>query len=345
MKDIFFITSKKKPITLIPSYSCITQTIQTKHQLTSDEVLARAYKDKTLNLKQNYFFYSFFQPLTQEYHCFFSPKTSKTAATLDILIPINLKPQLCCIFLSEYKNYFCFYQDHALVFYKEFQNDPQTCIQQIKLFFDYEISEIFCLCYSKTKDTLLSLQQNYHITPLLSLFSPNLSFELSTPAIVLENFYNLNPQSSNASYQNLKILFGFVAGVWFLLGTMALMIGFYHSYLLKDFESLNQNISSSSFVSPIEEIRHLRAENQAYLTALMNFSRLDSQKLDALSRILSLISADDFLSIRFNAPQTFSLLFKDNLDLASLIVSLNSLGYRCKFFKEQNGIYLEVSKI
>lgn len=346
MKDSFFITSKKKPIAFIASHSCITQSISSKYCLTSEELLARAYKNKILDLKQSYFFYSFFQSLTQEYHCFFSPKISQTSATLDLLLPARLKPQLCCIFLSEQKNYFCFYQDHMLVFCKEFQDDLQISLQQVRLFFDYEVSEIFCLCYPQTNAPLLALQQHYNLIPLLSLFSPHLSFELSciTSPIVLKDFYDLNPQNSNASYKNLKIIASFLGIVFILLGSMALGMNVYHSHLLKTFESLNQHISSASFASPIEEIRHLRMENQQHLASLAHFSLLDSQKLNTLSSILPLISPDDFLSIHFNAPDTFSFLFKDHFNISSLIATLNTLGYRCKFFKEQNGIHLEISK-
>lgn len=347
MKDSFFITSQKKPIYLIASYSCITQTFQSKNRLTSEELLIHAYKNKTLNLKQTYLFYSFFQSLTQEHHCFFFPKTLQTSATLDLLLPINLKPQLCCIFLSERKNYFCFYQEHVLIFYKEFQSEIKTCLQQVRLFFDFEISEIFCLCYPNTKASLLALQQNYKLIPLLSLFSPNLSFELSliNSPLILENFYDLNPQEPQASYKHLKGIASFAGIVLFLLSIVASSLRLYHSHLLNVFESLNQNIPSSSFVSPIEEIRHLTIENQKHLASLMHFSLLDSQKLNTLSHLLPLISPDDLLSIRFNAPHTFSILFKDHLNITSLIATLNNLGYRCKLSKEQNNIHLEISQI
>lgn len=345
MKDIFFITSKKKAIDFIPSHSCITQTIQSKNPLTSEELLARAYKNKILDIKQDYFFYSFFQSLTQEYRCFFFPKSSQNPATLDILLPFGLKPQLFCVFLSKHKNYCCFYQDQALVFCKEFQSDLGICIQQIKLFFDCNISEIFCLCYPDAQHSLAELKKKHPLKPLLSLFTSNRSFQLSTPAIMLEDFYNLNPKNTNIPYKNLKILSAFLSGFLILFSASALAINLYHSYLLKNFESLNQNISSSSFASPIEEIKHLESQNQAHLSALMHFSLLELQKLDALSHILSLIASDDLLSIRFIAPQTFSLLFKDQLNLSPLIASLNHLGYQCKFYKEQNGTSLEVSKI
>lgn len=346
MKDSFFITSFKKPIYFIASHSCVTQVIQSKNRLTSEELLVRAYKNNSLNLKESYLSYSFYQPLTQENYSFFSPKDSQTSATLDLLLPAHLKPQLCCIFLSERKNCFCFYQDHTLVFYKEFQNDLQICLQQVKLFFDHEILEIFCLCYANTKASLLALQQHYNLIPLLSLFAPHLSFELSSikAPIMLENFKDLNPQQ-NIPYKNLKIIAGFLGACIAIFSIITGSLIAYHSKLLSSFESLNQNISSASFVSPIEEIHHLTIENQKWLASLMHFSLLDSQKLNTLSHILTLISPDDFLSIQFRAPHTFSILFKEHLNLTSLIASLNNLGYRCKFFKEQNGMNLEISKI
>lgn len=346
MKDSFFITSQKSPIDLIPSHSCITQTIQSKNHLTQEELLRQAYKSKILNLKQTYLFYSFFQPLMQEYYCFFYPKTFNAPAALDILLPAGFKAQICCIFLSEHKNCFCFYKNHSLIFYKEFQNDIKTCLQQVKLFFDYEVLEIFCLCYPNTKIPLLTLQKHYKLIPLLSLFSPKLPFELALipSPIILEDFYNLNPQSPNAPYKNLKMIAGILSIVFILLSIGASSLAFYHSYLIKSLEPLNQNIPSSSFASPIEEIRSLTEENQRLLASLMHFSFLDSQKLKTLSRILLLVSHNELSSIQFNASHTFSLLFEKHFNIASVIVALNGLGYHCKLFKEENGIHLEISR-
>lgn len=346
MKDSFFITSNKNPIYFIPFHSCITQTIQSKNHLTQEELLGQAYKNKILNLKQTYVSYSFFQPLMQEYYCFFYPKIFNTSATLDILLPSGFQPQICCIFLSEHKNCFCFYKDHSLIFYKEFQNDIKTCLQQVKLFFDYEVLEVFCLCYPNTKTSLLTLQKNYKLTPLLSLFSPQLSFELSSISspIILDDLYNLNPPNPNTSYKHLKIIASILTIAFIFLSAITSGLALYHSYLTRTLEILNQNIPSSSFTSPIEEIRHLTEDNQKLLASLMHFSFLDSQKLKILSHILLLVSHKNLLSIQFNAPHTFSFLFEKHFNITSLIVALNNLGYRCKFFKEENGIHLEISR-
>lgn len=346
MEDSFFITSNKNPIYCIPSHSCITQIIQSKNHLTQEELLRQAYKNKILNLKQTYASYFFFQTLIQEYYCFFYPKTFNASATLDILLPASLQSQICCIFLSEDKNCFCFYKDHSLVFYKEFQNDIKICLQQVKLFFNYEASEIFCLCYPNTNTSLLALQKNHKLTPLLSLFSPQLSFEFSTISspIILDNFYDLNPPNPNISYKHLKIITGILTIVFIFLSAITSGLAFYRSYLTRTLETLNQNIPSSSFASPIEEIRYLTEDNQKLLASLKHFSLLDSQKLKTLSYILSIVSHKNLLSVQFNAPHTFSFLFEKHFNITSLVVVLNNLGYRCKFFKEENGIHLEISR-
>lgn len=347
MKGSFFIASQKRPIHFLASHSCITQTIQSKHQLTSEELLVRAYKSNALDLKETYLSYSFFQSLTQEYHCFFSPKTTPHSAILDLLLPASFEGQICCIFLSAEKNYFCFYQDHALVFCREFKDDIKTSLQHIKLFFDHEISEIFCLCYPQMESSLSALSQTYNLIPLLSLFSPHLGFELSSikSPIMLERFHDLNPPNQNTSYKNLKLASSIVGGFFMVFLTLASALWLYRSSLLNSFESLNQNISSSSFTSPIEEISYLRIQNQKHLASLAHFSSLNEQQLSSFAQILPLIPLDDFLSIQFNAPHTFLILFRERLNVTSLIATLNDLGYRCKFFKEQNSINLEISKI
>lgn len=344
IQAIFF-TPEQTPITLISASDCIFYSFASKNpNLSQQEIFAQAYTMKILEIEMTYLLYFIYQDLTEEYLCFFTPKANPNPLLLDLTLPLCFRSKLCCIFILEEKHFFCFYQNNQLVFCKEFETDFKNHLKHIALFFNHQIQEIYCLCRANQEHRLISLQDSHTLLPLLSLYHPSLSFLLKTEhPIILEHFHNLNPQNPASNFKNLKI-FGITLGlILFVLGVSYLCLYYYNTHLLKTLDKLNQNISSSSFLSPIEEIQFTHNQNQRTLTSLWNYTQFQHQQTDLLFRIISFLDSRNILSIHFNPPLMIKVHQTPNL--SNLLSFLNTIHYRCKITKEEDHLVLEISKL
>lgn len=331
-----FITSQYLSISLIPIHLCLTQSIHSKTaNLSQQDLISKAYTSNLLDLKKSYLSYSFYQELTQEYLSFFSPSSYSNPCTLDILLPLCIKsPQLACIFLSKTRNYFCFYQDSMLVFCKEFQDDLSTCIRHIQVFFSHRIEQLYCLSY---KEQIPKLQ--LPILPLLSLFDSSFGFHLSSISfpITLHHFENINPQKPKSPTQTM--LFGISFGICLIaLLLISLVLTLYQSHL--------SNLAQTNSSPPLsaEELKHIDSQNKLLLSSLFDFSLLETQQLFILDRLFPHLNPKNIISIKLS-HSSIILYLKDQSDLTTLFSLASSLGYRCKTFKENENLVLEISKI
>lgn len=349
MKKAPFVTKHNTPITLIPSSSCIAQTFPSKAQLSEQELIAQAYQNQTLNIQTSYYSYFFYQNLTQEYFGFFAPIFSKNQNphTLDILLPLCFETPMACIFLSQDKNCFCFYQNQKLLFYKEFQDDYSLCLQHIKLLFSYEISTIYCLTHTGEMAQIQHFQSKCStpITPLLSLFHQQLGFSLShlSSPITLTNFINLNPLTQNTQTRQASFFWvGFCGALGILLSTI-LGLYLYKNHLLHSLKALHQKLPPDSSPTSLQAFQTIHSQNQAMLSALYDFSFKEEQKLLILSRVLPFLAPQDIISIQYENSILIQL--RNTPDLTLLTSFSSTLGYRCKIFKDGENISLEISKL
>lgn len=345
MTSNVFLTSQKTPISLIHASCCVFYSFHSKNpQLSQQEILSQAYKAGALDLQKTYLSYFIYQELSEKYLCFFAPSSGSNPAVLDITLPL-LRSQICCIFLSRSKNLFCFYQDKKLVFYKEFDGDFTNCLRHIEVFFNHKIEKIYCLCDGE--DLLETLQADLiqKLTPLLSLYDSSLGFSLTQvkSPIILEHFHNLNPTPPNQKLKQLKTFSALIFSFFLASLLLCLCAYIYRSYLLHSLDKLNQNISSSSFLSPIEEIKYLQEKNQQALSLLSHYATLEKQRLNTIFHILSYFDLSAILSIHFK--QSILIQTSQSFDLSPLLSYLDSIAYRCKVTKEENFINLEISKI
>lgn len=345
MTHSFFVASNKLPISIIPSYSCLIQTFQsTSKHLTQQELIMQAYKTHLLDVKQTYLSYSFYQQLTQEYISFFaipSPKTN--LCTLDILLPTCINQEaLACIFLSKTKNYFCFYQNSHLVFYKEFHDNLTTCLKHIEVCFSYPLNEVYCLCFNENK-LLHSLQSQYTILPLLSLFDHHLGFDFSsiTMPISLPTFHNINPQKPKNQSSYLKIFTIIIASCLLFFSLISLGLYFYQSHLANTLDNIHDTSPPSSFSQDLEL---LSSQNQAMLSSLYEFSLLERQKLLALNSLLPNLQTQNIVSIKLEHSK-MAIALKNTPNIATLLTRIHSPNYRYKTFKQDEIVVLEILEI
>lgn len=349
MKKAPFITNHNISITLIPASSCIIQTLPSKTLLTEQELISQAYQNQILNIQTSYYSYFFYQNLTQEYFGFFTPILSKNQNpyTLDILLPLCFEMPMACVFLSQDKNYFCFYQDQKLLFYKEFQDDLSLCLQHIKLLFSYEILQIYCLAYTEETTQIQYFQSKYSIPiiPFLSLFDQQLGFSITSISspIALSNFINLNPLTKNTQTRSINLFWlGFYGALGILLG-ITLCLYLYKNYLSYSLKALHQNLPPDSSPASFQAFQAIHSQNQAMLSALYDFSLMEEQKLLILSRLLPFLNPQDIVSIQYE--NSIFIRLRNTPDLALLTSFSSTLGYRCKISKDGEIISLEISKL
>ena len=342
MYSNLFMTTQKTPISFIQAARCISYIFPSKNpNLSQEEILSQAYKAGVLDLQKTYLSYFVYQELSEEYLCFFAPRSDSNPVILDITLPLLHSP-ICCIFLSYSKNLFCFYQNKKLIFCKEFDEDFTNYLHHIEIFFNYKIKEIYCL---SDEETLPQALQAQNLIPLLSLYDASLGFSLAQikSPLILDHFHNLNPSTSKQNLKHLKTFSIFLLSFFSISIILYLCAYFYHSYLLHSLDKLNQNISSSSFLSPIEEIKYLQEKNQQTLSLLSHYATLEKQRLNIIFHILSYLDLNAILSIHFN--QSIFIQTTQSPNLSPLLSYLDSIHYRCKITKEEKITNLEISKI